>query len=167
MRPLSLLTLCPVLALTLASACGSDDSPVDATGDYTIAITSGANGCNFVNWDEGNSSSGIQLAIVQEDTGTTATVGGLSALFLDLLQGSHVFTGDVSGDHLLLELFGTREQEIEGCTHFVNSTMDATLSGDVLIGTLTYTMADNGAPECAALVGCESVQDFNGTRPPQ
>jgi hypothetical protein len=156
------------LCVLVLAACGGDgDAPADATGEYTIALTSGANGCNFENWEEGASTTGIQLVMAEVETGITGTVGGLPALFLDLLQGSHVFAGDVSGNNLLLELFGTKEQVQDGCTHFVNSTLDAELNGDILIGTLTYTIADNGSPECAALAGCESIQNFNGTRPPQ
>ncbi len=158
------LALCAVLL----AACGGDDAPTaDVAGDFTIAITSGANGCNFENWDEGASTSGIRMTLAEDEMGVTATVDGLSALFLDLLQGSHTFAGDVDGSNLLLEIFGTREQTLDGCTHFVNSTLDAKLNGDILIGTLSYTVADNGAPECAAFAGCASVQSFNGTRPPQ
>jgi len=168
-RCAALSSLC-LAAVCSLSACGGDDAkPADAAGDYTIAITSGTNGCGFENWQEGATSTGIQLGIT-EDTATgdaTATVDGISALFLDLLQGGHAFAGSVSGNNLLLELLGSVEQVTSGCTHLVNSTLDANLNGDILIGTVTYTVADEGAAECAALVGCESVQSFNGARAPQ
>jgi hypothetical protein len=162
------MTRCAHLALFafLLVACGGDDPSADATGDYSVSITSGENGCNFVNWEVGATNTGIPMAIVEDDTGVTATVGGISALFLDLLQGSHAFVGDISGSELSLEIEGSVERSQDGCTHFVNSSLDATVTGDVLVGTVIYTIAGDSA-ECAALAGCESVQDFNGTRPPQ
>ena len=156
-----------VLCAFLFAACGGDDPKADASGDYAISITSGANGCNFVNWDEGATNTGIPMVIAEEDTGVSASVGGISALFLDLLLGSHAFTGDISGSDLSLDIEGTVERSQDGCTHFVNSSLDATIDGDILIGTVIYTIPDNGTSECAALAGCESVQNFNGTRPPQ
>tara|TARA_R110002096_G_scaffold44524_8_gene119806 strand:- start:2098 stop:2592 length:495 start_codon:yes stop_codon:yes gene_type:complete len=151
----------------LTAGCGGDGASADATGDYAVAITSGANGCNFVNWEEGATNTGIPLGIVEAEAGVTATVGGISALFLDLLVGSNVFVGGISGSELSMDIEGTVERNQDGCTHFVNSSLEANIDGDILVGSVIYTVADNDSAECAALIGCESVQNFNGTRPPQ
>ncbi|MCP4445366.1 MAG: hypothetical protein GY811_08485 [Myxococcales bacterium] len=162
-RSAAKLALCALLFI----GCGGDGASADPTGEYTIAITSGANGCGFENWQEGATSTGIRMTITEDDMGVTANVDGISALFLDLLQGSHVFAGDVTGSDLRLEIVGSREQNLAGCTHLVDSTLEAEIDGDILIGTISYTVADNTASECATFAGCASVQNFNGTRPPQ
>ncbi len=148
------------ILVLLCAGCGGDGGPVDATGEFMIALTSGANGCEFQDWQEGATSTGIPLSMLHEDTGVTASMGGAAVLFLDLLQGSHVFDGDVDGHTILLELAGTTEHPGDGCSHVVNSTLEAQLDGDVLVGSIVYTRS----PECPGLTGCESVQTFNGTR---
>ena len=149
-----------LILILLCVGCGGDEGAVDANGDFIIALTSGANGCEFENWQEGATSTGIPLSIVDQGAGVTATMGGAAVLFLDLLQGSHVFGGDLDGHTILLELTGTKQLDRNGCTHLVNSTLEAELDGDVLVGTVVYTTS----PECPNLAGCESVQTFNGTR---
>lgn len=158
----------PIVALLTFSlvACG-DTTPVDANGSYSISLTSRENGCSFENWMEGSTSAGVPIDIVQEEELADATVGGVAATYLDIVLGSHVFSGEVSGSRLELVLNGTRETQSLGCAYFVNATMDARLDGDLLEGQLIYTVIDNGSPDCQDLQGCTSVQDFNGTRPPQ
>lgn len=158
-----------LLALGILGACGggSGQPPVDAAGDYTLSLTARTNACEFDNWTEGDTTTGVAMTITQEGGEAEATVGGLSAAFLDLVLGSHVFTGEVAGNDLTLELFGTRQLTRDGCPHVVNAVLDATLRGDVLEGRIDYTINGNGGPECEALEGCVSYQDFNGTRPPQ
>ena len=158
-----------ITALTIITTgvSGCSVSPVDANGSYTLSITSRENGCEFDGWMEGNTSSGIPVEISQDDDLADATVGGVVATYLDVVLGSHVFSGEVSGDHLELVLSGTRETQSLGCAYFVSSLLDARLDGDYLEGQLVYTINDNGSPDCQNLQGCTSVQDFNGTRPPQ
>jgi hypothetical protein len=155
------------IALTLAfGACGSG-SDVDVAGEYTIALTNRDNGCELENYTEGEQASNIPVSITQEGSNVTATVGGGGGLVLDLALGSRVFTGEVDGDDVFLELFGTRGQQQGNCSFTFNSAIDATLDGDVLTGTIDYRAATNDNPDCAALEGCRTFQEFNGTRPPQ
>ena len=93
-------------------------------------------------------------------------MGGLAGGYLDLVLGGRTYSGDVSGSSLDLTLYGTRETQTGGCAFFINSIFDADLDGDVLVGRIIYTFNGNGSPDCQMLEGCESVQDFNGTRPP-
>ncbi|HEU0029592.1 MAG TPA: hypothetical protein VFQ53_03090 [Kofleriaceae bacterium] len=96
----------------------------------------------------------------------TASIEGVAGLFLDAAFGGHVYTGDVDGNDVSLELFGTRSQTMNSCSFTYNSVIDATSSGDTLTGRIEYRAATNGSPDCAAIEGCVSFQDFNGTRPP-
>ena len=48
----------------------------------------------------------------------------------------------------------------------MTATVDATLTGDTLTGTIRYTQPTNDAPDCGGREECRSVQNFNGTRPP-
>jgi hypothetical protein len=159
-----------LLVLTIVPLTGCSDTTadtVDANGSYSISLTSKENGCSFENWMEGNTSTGVPIEIAQEEESADATVGGVAATYLDIVLGSHVFSGEVSGNHLDLVLNGTRETQSQGCAYFVNAKLDARLEGDLLEGQLIYSVIDNGSPDCQALQGCASVQDFNGTRPPQ
>jgi hypothetical protein len=153
------------IALVLV-ACGGGD-PADVAGDFTIAVTNRDNGCDLENWTVGDQASNIPVTITQDGSDVTATVGAGAGFILDLALGDNVFTGTVDGDDLLLELFGTRGQQQGNCSFTFNSTIDATITGDVLTGTIDYRAATNDNPDCAALEGCRSFQEFNGTRPPQ
>lgn len=150
-------------SLALA-ACGSD--PADVAGDYSIALTNGANGCAFENWEEGSTAQNIALTVTQDGESASATVGGLAGAYVELVLGSRVYQGTVDGDQLHLQIFGTPSATEGNCTWTVNSTVRAELDGDVLTGTIDYTKATNGNPDCAAFEGCVTRQNFNGTRPP-
>jgi hypothetical protein len=146
-------------------ACGGGD-PADVAGDYTIALTNRDNGCNLANWTVGESSSNIPVAIEQEGSTATANVMAGAGVVLDLALGSHIYEGEVDGDDLFLELFGTRSQTQGNCTFTFNSEIDASIDGDTLTGAIRYKAATVGNPDCAPLEGCVSFQEFNGTRPP-
>jgi hypothetical protein len=156
------------LLLALAAAlvvpgCGT----ADVAGDYSISITNRENGCNFDNWTEGDTATGISLSITQDGSDVTGTVGGLTGQFLNLWLGSATYTGTVSGDDVEMTLYGERSFNEGNCSFTFNSTIVADSNGDVLTGDVLYRAATNGNPDCAALEGCVTRQQFNGTRPPQ
>jgi len=155
------------LFLSLA-ACGSEaEIPTEIAGTYAVSITSEANGCNFVNWSEGKSNTGLSLVVMQEMMSpmASANVDGLSALFQDLLLGSHVFSGDVHANGMTLQLEGSKEHKQGACTFRVNATLRTTLDGDNMQGHIIYTMAPSDLPDCAQMKACESVQSILGSRP--
>ena len=159
-----------LIAFTLLlSACGGGD-PADVAGNYTISLTNRENGCSFMNWTEGETSTGIPVVITQgvdaEADTATAVVNGGAGLYLDVVLGSRTYTGEVDGSNLHLTLYGTNSFNQSACTYTVNSEIDASLDGDVLEGNLLYHTSTNGSPDCGTLEGCESRQEFNGTRPP-
>ena len=166
MRHLRLVLILPLLLATGLAACGGED-PAWVAGDYTISVTNHENGCNFANWQEGDTTTGIALTVTQSGDDVTGDVGGATGTWLDLTIGSSTYTGAVDGDHLTMTLFGTNPNTVGECSYFVNSTVTATLSGDALQGEITYTPSTNGHPDCATVNGCVSSQAFNGTRPPQ
>ncbi len=136
-------------------------------GDYTIALTNRDNGCNLANWTVGEQSSNIPVVIAQDGSTATANVMAGAGVVLDLALGSHLYEGEIDGDELFLELFGSRSQTQGNCTFTFNSEIDASIDGDTLTGVINYKAATVGNPDCAPLEGCVSFQEFNGTRPPQ
>lgn len=136
-------------------------------GDYTIALTNRDNGCNLANWTVGEQSSNIPVVIAQDGSTATANVMAGAGVVLDLALGSHLYEGEIDGDELFLELFGSRSQTQGNCTFTFNSEIDASIDGDTLTGVINYQAATVGNPDCAPLEGCVSFQEFNGTRPPQ
>jgi hypothetical protein len=151
--------------LVIVAACSGDDA--DVAGNYTLALTNRDNGCMFENWSEGDTASGIPVVVVQDGSAVTATVGGPAGIVLDLVFGSRVYTGAVDGRDLVLTLFGMPLQQMGSCSYTFNSEIDATISGDTLTGRIEYRAATNNHPDCTAIAGCVSFQDFNGTRPPR
>ena len=152
------------LSLVLLAACGSD---VDAAGEYSVNVTNRENGCAFDDWTEGDTATNIPLTITQSDSEITGEVGGPAGLFLGVVLGSNVFEGTVSGDELDMTLFGTNSASDGNCTYTVNAIFEGELDGDVVTGEIRYTTATNDNPDCAAIEGCASRQELNGTRPPQ
>jgi hypothetical protein len=146
------------------AGCGGSDA--DVAGEYTIALTNRDNGCMFANWTVGEQANGIPVIVTQDDE-VSASVEGVAGGILDLALGGHVYTGSVDGNDLLLELFGTRGQQMGNCSFTYNSLIDAEIAGDNLNGRIEYTAATNGNPDCAALDACVSFQEFNGSRAPE
>lgn len=151
------------LIVAWVAACGGD---ANVEGDYSISITNRDNGCMFGNWNVGDTAAGIPVVIDQTESQVTATVEGLAGVSLGINFGSNVYEGDVDGDDIFLELFGSRAQSQGNCAFTYNSVIDASINGDVLNGRIEYRTATNGNPDCAELQNCVSFQDFNGTRPP-
>lgn len=153
------------IALAVVAGCAGSDANVE--GNYTIAVTNRDNGCNLANWMVGNQATGIQVTMLQEGSNVTATIEGLVGGYVELALGARTFTGTIDGDELTLALIGTRAQSSGNCAFTYNATLLGTAAGDTLTGRIEYTAATNGNPDCAALAGCVTYQDFNGTRPPQ
>ncbi|MBN1608459.1 MAG: hypothetical protein JW940_17640 [Polyangiaceae bacterium] len=167
------LLFCGVLT-AVAPGCGGDDddaSPAGGSveGEYTAAITNRTNGCGFDDWSEGESTSGIRLSVTEDDGDVRGEVTGQgAALVLTIVLGAdgNVLEGTASGGQVELERLGTTAFHEGNCTYTLNATLTGTVDGDVIQGSIRYTAATNDNPDCAALEGCTSRQDFNGTRPP-
>ncbi len=155
-----------IILLALAALASCDSSPVDFAGDYTIAVTNHDNGCGFQSWTVGDSSTGIPLTVLQDGSDVSATLEGAVGAWVDALLGGKTFTGAAGGHEMDVTLHGTRAYNDGACTYTVTARAVATLTGDTLEGTIDYTTATNGSPDCGAIEGCVSTQAFNGTRPP-
>lgn len=162
MQTLRLSSLCVLSGLALAG-CGDD--PANVAGTYTISLTNGPNGCMVDNWEEGATSTGTTVVITQEGDAIMADVQGVAGAYLDLVVGSSVFEGTVSGEHIDARLTG-RAGAQGSCAYTLLVDMDADLDGDVLQGSLRWFAQTNGLESCGALNACQNTQAFNGTRPP-
>lgn len=163
-RSLSIVMLA-ILGSAWAGCSGGDD-PAAIAGSYTIAITNGKNACNLQNWNEGATSSNIPFTITQDGSSLMGTVEGAAAIVIVALLGSADYDGHVDGDGFVLQNFGTRSFTSGNCAFTIKSTVNGSISGDVLMGTIEYTPVTNQSPACMGLAACSSEQLFNGTRPP-
>jgi hypothetical protein len=159
----------PMLALLplLLLGGGCTEDPIDVEGMYTIALTNRENGCNFNDWVEGETTTGVQVTVTQSGGSATAVVGGAAGTWFDVSLGSREYSGSVSGDHVNLTLYGTRSATAAGCTWTLNSILTGTLIGDTLTGDIRYTPSTNGSPDCATIEDCVSRQQYNGVRAPR
>lgn len=155
------------LGLVIVAACGGDDT-ADVEGNYTVAVTNRDNGCNLQNWTVGDSTPNIAVQITQDGASVTATVMGVTGAFLNLGLGSMSFSGDIDGNHMNLDLFGSRPQMQASCTYTYNAKILGSVDGDVIEGRVEYRAAVTSPnnPDCESINGCLSFQEFNGTRPP-
>ncbi len=151
----------------MVAAVGCSSNPVDVSGTYTIAVTDEANGCNLMNFNQGDSSSNIPVVVTQTGSTMDAKITGGVGAYVTAVLGSSDFSGGVDGSTLNATLFGTRSSTSGGCSYTFNAILDGDLAGDALTGTITYTPKTNGSPDCSSIEGCTSVQNFNGTRPPK
>jgi hypothetical protein len=154
-----------VVGLAIVAACGGD--PVDVAGEYSMAVTNRGNGCEFDDWDEGDTAQNIPLTVSQDGRDVTAQIGGLVGFFVEAALGSRTFEGVVSGDRVSMELYGTRSLSEGNCTYTINATVTGTLIGNALSGFIDYSPAHNGNPDCSSIDGCVSTQEFSGSRPPR
>ena len=152
------------LVVVVAAACGSS-SPANVAGDYSISGTNRTDGCG-IGWTVANTFTGVQVTITQQGSTASATVMGGGGFTLAVLLGTNSFTGSVDGNTLDLKATGTAAKQSGNCTYTYNSEIKASISGDALTGRIDYRAATNGNSDCAALTGCDSYQDINGTRPP-
>ena len=91
---------------------------------------------------------------------------GFSLYTFGLATGSDTFTGKLSGNTLDLSISGTVSGSSSTCAFTRDAYLVATISGDVLTGSVTYTYATNKTPDCGTRDTCQDVQLLNGTRPP-
>jgi hypothetical protein len=158
-----------LMGLALVGCGGSSNppAPADFAGNYTVAVTNGQNGCGFTNWTVGSSSNGTPVTITQNATSASADVGGASGIYYDLILGSHVFQGSVSGTQMSMSIHGTRTAHKGNCAYQVTAVMGGSLSGDSISGTISYSTTTNGGTDCGTLASCASTQSFAGARPPK
>src|SRR5262245_18662411 len=128
-----------LLALLLAACV--DDKPVYVGGDYTIAVTAHDNGCGFASWTPGSTANNIQLQIVQDQgsPSVTGTIQGVTGVLVNLLLGTNMFTGRVSGRDVEALLTGKNNLMQGQCAYNWQVDLKGALNGDVLTGTIDYT----------------------------
>ncbi len=153
-----------LLLVVVGAASGC--APVDISGNYTVSLTNGDNGCDFDNWMVGDTTSGVPMAVTQTEDQLQLNVGGVGGAYLDIALGSSTFNGQIQGTGVTAALVGSRGNSLGMCTFTVTVDLDASVSGDFMEGTLTYRPVTNMHADCAPIEGCQSVQSFNGTRPP-
>ena len=140
---------------------------VDFRGEYRLQVTNGQNGCGTDAWREGETTSDVPFTITQDGAALTGQLGGWWSTLANLYVGNDRATGTATGNHMALRLVGTRNLTRDACQYQVDALIEGDLTGDALAGGVRYLAVTRGAPECAMLEGCETVQAFNGTRPPR
>ncbi|HJZ84244.1 MAG TPA: hypothetical protein VKN99_03695 [Polyangia bacterium] len=153
----------------LAAGCYDFDglsSNFNVSGQYSVNVTNGANGCNFADWSTGAMSSGIPLAITQNGSNVVATIGGLAGDWVNFVCGGRDLVGTVDKGTLQVGIACTKAQTQGTCTYRIVAQATATVSGDAIMGTIDYSTVTNNDPGCGTLQSCHNQQRFNGARPP-
>jgi hypothetical protein len=159
--------LCMFLGALLLAAAGCSSDPANVAGEYNLAVTNGDNGCSVPGFIEGATASGIRMTMTQSGSSISADFNAnATALVLDAALAAHTFTGTVDGNDLDLKIVGQQHFAMGNCTWTADAEATATIDGDVLEGQIDYTARTNEGTDCGALVGCHTIQAFNGTRPP-
>lgn len=170
MRAVAVATAAVVLAVLAASGCSGSSSssspPADFTGVYSVSVTDETNGCNYGGWTVGKTAQNVELDVTQSGGNVTGQVKGLANVYFALL-GIGPLNGTANGASAEMSATGTNSVKSGSCAYFVRATIDVTLTGDTVNGTVTYSNQTNGDPSCGALATCTSTQDIAGSRPPK
>lgn len=161
LRTAGLALVLPAGGVCLAGCAG----PVNAAGSWSLNLTNGANECMVMDWTPGQMTTGVPVSIVQSGSTVTADVTGAYGTVLDLYYGTHRFTGTVAADHIEMSLVG-RAGAMGTCAYTPVLTLDGTISGDTITGTVAWSFDTNSSAECGAYATCANVQAMNGSRPP-
>jgi len=167
MRPRTWISLASTAFVVAACSGGG---AADFRGDYNVTVTNDSvNQCQFANWTNGQSSTNITVTISQDTTNMSVaqlTFTGLTGFYLDLVVGTHIFSGaQVSGDQLEVTVLGTKTATQGACSYTVDSHLRITLTGNTINGTIDYTPRTNGDASCGALNACTNTQTVSGARP--
>jgi hypothetical protein len=147
---------------------GSDggDPPTNLAGDYTVALTYGANTCPSADgWLEGNQITGIPFTIQQKGTRIWAEAAGPAAVLFILITGEIAFEGEIHQNEFSMTNYGTKVSQEGNCTYTVNATIAGTTDGNTIEGTVLYEPAIPDDSDCAALE-CQAEQTYSGSRSP-
>jgi hypothetical protein len=161
---------CLASTAALVAAC-SGGGAADFSGDYTITASNGTNDCQIANWDTAQPATGITVTITQDPTNLAVaqlTFTGLWALYFDVVEGTHIFSGArVNGDQLDVTVLGTKTVTPQGtsCGYTVNAHLQLTLTGNTVNGSIQYKPVTNGDPSCGVLNACSNSQTISGSRP--
>ena len=170
-RLMRLRTLISLASTAFVVAACSGSGAADFSGDYTVTVTNDTNKCGFANWTDGQASTGITVSISQDPTNMSVAqlnFTGLTALYLDLVIGTHIFSGaKVSGNQLDVTVLGTKTATVQNtsCSYTVDSHLQITLTGNTINGTIAYTPRTNNDPGCGTLNACTNTQTISGARP--
>lgn len=148
------------MALVCAAAC----SDANVAGNYTAAITNGADPCG-IGWTA-NEMNNATMTVTQSGSDVTLIVNGLPGLYVATILGTNTFAGDVDGSDVDLAVTGTAQKTSDACTYTYNGKVIAAQDGDTLAGRVEYRAATNGHADCGTRQSCVSKQEFNATRPP-
>jgi hypothetical protein len=147
----------------VCGAPAAPDAAVSPVGMYSVALTNQENGCGFPDWAPG-ATSNVEVKIREDKLMLAADPQGSLASLLMSWLGSHTFRGPYQGARLELVLAGSKLASQQSCTYTFDVTLDATLDGDLLDGSMLYRARTNGVSACGALNGCASRQALHATR---
>lgn len=152
-----------VLAFALC-AC----APPDVSGTYTGAITNRDNGCMLSNFNPGAMTTGINMNVNQSGSTVTVAVEGLAGLALAAFTGNtEPMRGSTTVNGFSVSKTGTIPMNVGGCTFNTFVQANATLSGNTLNGTVTYSYQTTNAEACDYRATCRTEQSFSFVRPPR
>lgn len=141
--------------------------PISPTGNYIVTLTNQENGCALPDWATGATIPNVGVKITERELMVTAEAQGAVGSAYKTWLGTAMFTGPLQGAKLLLVLRGNKFAAQQGCSYTFDATIDATLTGDTLEGSMFYRARTNGSLACGALNGCASRQALRGSRPPR
>lgn len=144
-----------------------DAPPAMPVGTYNLVLTNQENGCSFPDWDAGaTANASMKISQMSMTQSYSAEMQGNAGMIIKSWLGTNIFMGPLVVNRLDLVLMGTKNTSLNGCVYTFDLEMDATLTGDVLDGTLAYRSRTNGASACGVLNNCTSRQALRGMRMP-
>ncbi|MDZ4696887.1 MAG: hypothetical protein SGI86_17250 [Deltaproteobacteria bacterium] len=156
------------LLVGVASACGDGKGPVDVNGTYKLQTVVAANACMTEGLEVGKTGE-IEVTFSQDlmanpDKVTVTVTNPFVAGILAVVGLPNTFLGTVTGNSV--KAIGAGNAKTEGnCQFAPQIRVAADLDRDTLSGEITWSYRATGS-DCGVKTTCNTVQTFNGTRPP-
>ena len=159
-------TLPSILCLVLGSLGTLSCAPVNVAGNYVGIVTNSENGCAIANWNVGAMYRNVRFSVVPAMmTDVTATLDGPpGALLGSFTTNNETLRGSVTGNTFVVRRVGFAPLMRGNCAYTAAADVESTISGNVVTGQIVYHYNTNRMSDCAELLTCRSLQQYEFTR---
>ena len=155
-----------ILCLALGAIGTLSCAPVNVAGNYVGTVTNGENGCAIANWNVGAIYRNVRFSVMTTTmANVTATLDGApGALLGSFTTNNETLRGGVTGNTFVVRRVGFAPLTRGNCAYTASGDVESTISGNTVTGQIIYHYQTNRMSDCAELITCRSVQQYEFAR---